>query len=130
MAVQIYLLIDDAGITPEAPLPVTVAQHDDRMSAGRAVVILRQQTADERPHAQHIEEVSGNHLRAGALRLGVIGEANGSAGTRDHTAENLIAVAQVPVHRIRKDGLEVGARNAAIALSFRVKSDETSRGGI
>jgi hypothetical protein len=30
MAVQSYLLIDDARITPEAPLPVSVAHQNDR----------------------------------------------------------------------------------------------------
>jgi hypothetical protein len=127
MAVQIYLLIDDARITPETPLPVTMAQHDDRMGARHAVVILRQQAADSRPHAQHVEEVSGNHLRAGALGLAVIGEADGSAGTRDHTAEDLSAVAQIPVHRIRKDGLHVVARTAAAALAIGVKNDKARR---
>ena len=124
MAVQIYLLINDAGITPEAPLPVTVAQHDHWMGARRAVVIRREQPADGRPYAQHVEEVSGNQLCAGALRLAVIGEADGSAGTRDHAAEDLIAVAQVPVHRIGKDGLHVVARTAAAALAIGVKNDK------
>ena len=65
VAVELEVPSDDAGVAGEAALPIRVAQHDH----GRALVFVpqREQAAQGRPHAEHVEVVAARHRGPDAL---------------------------------------------------------------
>src|SRR3954454_6716683 len=93
-------LADEVRIFIESAFPKSIAQHDDRMRAGGAIVILCEQPAGPRPNTEHLVKVSTDELTADALRLIAVADVHLRAATRDHTGENGIAIAQILVHRI------------------------------
>ena len=59
---------DDRGISREAALPKTVAEQDGLWSVPRAFLRI-ERPSEQRPHAEHVEEIVGNGNAAEALRL-------------------------------------------------------------
>ena len=72
------------------------------MRAGDAIVILRQQPPGDRMHPQNVEEVSAYQLGANPRRLITVTDIHWHVTARNHAGENLIAIAQILIHRIRE----------------------------
>ena len=107
MAVDVDRLVQDRGITAEAAHPVAVAEHGDRMAAGRLVVGRVEHASKRRPHAEHVEVVPADQLAVGALGLAAPDHRHRGGKTREHAGEHLAAsIAEVLVHRIR-EGVQV-----------------------
>src|SRR5205807_4153055 len=66
-AVEIDLLPENVGSRSETPLPQTLTDHADRMSAGVAVVVRSDQPADSWTNNEQREVVSRDQLAGDAL---------------------------------------------------------------
>ena len=82
--------------------PVVVAEHDEGVSAGNAIVFLIEDASESRTHAQDIEVVAGNEFARAALGLAAAGDAGGEGITGEHAGEHVVVVAQSLVDAIRK----------------------------
>ena len=82
------LRLSTDGIAGEAPHPEGVAEHRDRMSSRRAVVVRREGAADLRAHAEDVEVVAGDQLAVHALGLSVGQQRQRRGEARDHAVEH------------------------------------------
>ena len=101
-AVERDVAVQHAGIAGEAPHPVVVAQHRDRLSARRAIVVRREGAADLRAHAEDVEEVAGHELAVHALGLSAGEQRQRRREAGDHAVEHRVLIPQVAVHRVRQ----------------------------
>ncbi len=101
-AIDDDLLADDAGSVPKARAPVAVAQHRQGMSSLNQVVGSSEHTAHRGPDAQHREVVARHKIDPDQFRAALERCTHGIRVRAEHAAENLVLVADLLVHRIRK----------------------------
>ena len=102
VAVQIDCPVEDARVAGEATHPIVVAQYDDGMCPGHAVVAGREGPANDGANAQHVEIVAADEFAADAFGLAVGHQRQRSGKPRHDSAENGVAVAEIAVHRVRE----------------------------
>jgi hypothetical protein len=105
LAVERHAAVEDRRVAIEAPRPVAVGEDDHRMSAWRAVVVLREGAADVRAHAEDVEVVAGDQLAVDAFGLAVGDERERRREAREDAVEHGILIAEVAIHRIREGAL-------------------------
>src|SRR5689334_6772323 len=100
-------LADDVWIFRKAAVPEVITEHGDGMSARRAIVVLGEETSGPRANAEHVEEVSADELAAHAFILIGVTDIHLCAAAGDDAREDVVAIAQVLVHRVRERALVV-----------------------
>src|SRR4029079_19268555 len=106
LAAEDDLLADDVPVRSEAPLPETVAEHDDVLET-LATVAGQERAAKHRGDAEDLEEVCRG-IRAGQLlRLAGAGELHVPAPRDRERVEDVRALADLLVARHREPCLEV-----------------------
>ena len=120
MAVQGDGLVQDRGVAGAVAGPVAVAQHDHRIRLRRAIVLRRQHAPDGRPHAQHLEEIAGDHFGPCLRGRTLPRQGNAGAHARDHAAECRVLVAQIAIQGIGEDRFAVvaGAASGSVVLGM------------
>ncbi len=96
-------LIQHSRVPAKMPLPIGVAQDQDRMSALHIVIGWGQHSAQGRPHAQHIEIIPSYQFAGTTLRLPMTRNARRKLKPRQHPAENRRVLRQPFVERVRKN---------------------------
>ena len=114
IVVDLHRLADDRGIACEARLPVPVREHGVRRSAQRAIVVGREEAPQGRLHTQQRKERARDEFAVDLFRRAREADAHGREHAAEHAVEDLIAVAEVLVHRVRQFGAV--AHPTAIAL--------------
>ena len=116
------LLADDRQVAGEAPLPVGIAQHRDRMAARRDVVLRGEEAARRRPDAHDVEVIAADHAAPGSLGGVVHRNVEGAIILRDDV-HHPGAIAEV-------DEVRVGPRSALpFAVLHRGDADRRRIGG-
>ena len=113
-AVHADRLIEDGRARTEPACPIAVGKHDHGMTAGHHIIRRAEQPANDGAHSEHVEEVAGHRFGARLLRLIIGNDGHRRLGAPDDAREHLVTVAQIPVNRIRKNGLAVVAREGAL----------------
>ena len=104
-AVDRHHLVQDGRVAGEAPLPEPMAQYRHRVRARRPIVIVGEPAAERRLHAQDGKRVARDELRLDALGLATIGERRRRRRARHQAAEGVVAIAKIPIHRMREGTL-------------------------
>ncbi len=113
LAIHHHGLPERARIGIEAIAPELVAQNRHGMGFRSAIVLLGDQPAERRPHAQKAEVVARHILELGELhsvRALAAEAALGHAGARRRPIEHIRAPGQVEIQRIRDKSLPPAAR--------------------
>src|SRR5690349_11870318 len=108
---------DDVWIFREAAIPEAITEYGDGMRTRRAIVVLREETSSPRANAEDVEEVSADELAAHAFVLIAVTDIHLRAASRKNAGEDVVAVAQVLVHRVRE-------RAVVVWSIFRIVSRE------
>ena len=97
-----------------------MAQHEDRVGAGRHVVARGDQASQPRPDAEHLEVVPGDDQAAREIGVPAPGEAHLDAAERRQALEDALVVPQVDVLRVGQDAAAVEAHvNDARRIAHR-----------
>ena len=97
-------LPNDGPVSAETRLPVAVAENGNRMPALDQIVGSVENPANGGADPQNREIISGHKLRADQLRAALICRARAAERQREraeHAAEDLVLVADLPIHWIR-----------------------------
>ena len=86
-------LVQQARVATESPFPEAVAQHDDGIRSRTRRIVGRENSSDRRADAEHIEEISGNEVGAGALRLSPKRDTDRSAKLRGQPGKDGVVIA-------------------------------------
>ena len=116
--------VQHARIGAEAPRPIMMAEHRDRMAARRTVVVRREGSADVRADAEHVEIVAGDELAADALGLAVGHHRERRGEPREHAVEHGAAIAEVAIHRVREGAV---VERASLKRAGAVEDDQPLR---
>ena len=93
-------LADHPGISAETADPIPVAEHRVRSAQGRAVIFWREQAAKRRPHTQDVEISPGNEFAGDPLGLAFEVQIEPDVPHAEHSAKDLVFVAEIRVHGI------------------------------
>ena len=112
--------------------PVIEGEHSDRVGIWSRFVTRKQQPARSSLHAERREVVATHHLNGDLLGLVVPGNAGRSRRSGDESAEDVVVVAQIPVHGIREVMVVAGTVSAfRVCMSFsaagEAEHDELAR---
>ncbi len=102
-AIERHRLADDVRRAAEAPLPETIADDHDRavLAASAHVVRLGEGAAENRRHAQHLEETAARHDAVGVVRLAAARQVEAGRAIGEGPVEQLgIARAQLLPQRV------------------------------
>ncbi len=94
------IFADDGGIARKTALPETVAQHDDGMSIGNAVVIGSKSATDRGGDTEHVKISAGDELRFYKFRAAIGSEACGAGKPAKHSGENFVVILKIAKHWI------------------------------
>src|SRR4029450_6572039 len=98
-----HRLLEPGAIGAEAALPIPMRKHRHRMPARRTVVVLRENAAQGRGHAEETEVVAGHQLALRSLGLAPRGDAGLERNFADQAGEDAAALLrEVAVHRVRE----------------------------
>ena len=102
VVVDQHLRADHVAVAVEAPLPVVVAQHHDRVALEDLVVLLRvEDAAQRRGHAEHGEVVARHQLGVEPLGLVVDAHRGLDQAAGQHLAQRFGALLVLPVDGVR-----------------------------
>ena len=114
-------LTQHAWIPMEALGPEIVVEHGDGMAVRDAVVIGSDQAANGGFDTQDFEIVAGHQFALQALALPAHSHAQRQGVAANHTAEDLVAIAEVLIQRVGNRGI---AGVAAVEGPFPLELDE------
>ena len=97
-------------------MPVAVSEHRDRVAAAVPVILGRDGTADDRPHAQHREILSGDDVKTPWHRLFAEGQIPAHVPEGSETRQALRVLLQSSENRVTEDVIH-SARVVARAAS-------------
>ena len=106
--VERHLLIEDAGVAAEAPLPERVAEHGDRLRA-RLVFVIGEEAAPQGIDAQRLEQLSRHHAAGQPLGLARARQVVALAAVDADVLEDLVLRPPVLVVRV-SDGHLINLR--------------------
>ncbi len=106
MFVDDYGFADEVWIFRKPSFPEVVTDNGDGMRTRRSIVVLREETSGPRSHAEHFEKVSADQFAAHAFVLIGVTDVHLRAAARDDAGEDVAAIAQVLVHRVRERALD------------------------
>ena len=91
------------GVAAEFRLPESVADHHFRRAARRLIVRGREHTAQQRPDAEHSEEVAAHQQRRRESRLVIdAGQADAARAPGEHAGERFLPTVNLFPDRIRR----------------------------
>ena len=123
-AVDRHHLVQNGRVAGETPLPEPIAQYHHRMRARRPVVVVGERAAEHRLHPEDAKRVAGDELRVDALGLAAIRKRRRRRRTRHEAREDVVASAQIPIHRMRE---RARVRRPAAERAGAVELDQLAR---
>ncbi len=100
ISIHQQFLADDVGPAAETAQPVAIADDRDGMAARDLIVIRREDSAERGSDAEHREIAARDEFALHALGFSLRTDAERCVPAAEHSAEDLVVIADVLVHRV------------------------------
>jgi len=120
-------LVQNRRVARQFIAPIGVAQHYHGIRARGAIVLRREHSPDGGSYSQHLEKIAGDDFGGGLLRRTLPRQRDARSHTGDHAGESRVAIPQIAIHGVGKDGFVVVAGGVSRSVIRGVEHHQALR---